>query len=383
MEETTRGRATKTRRLWLTVAWLPVVLVVTALLVDLISLHLWQHPSRLPELETWLAQRETPERLPGPPVYGGPEDAPATVWIAGGSSVVLPDPAFVADVIATSLAEAGAEVRVANLGGNGADLTRVIARFEGVLENTPPPDVLILYVGHNDLLAARHFFGAIRPMQWTTGITYAVSVLGKGRHCGGCSWQDDYDWYRRNKAADWLDTAQRLNVWTPAPDYWTRFDAVVLDAFERRVKHVLRRSEELGIQVILETPVGNLDVEPRGYHDKITALRAQASKAPDLATRTQLLQAAQDLELYSPDIRASSAVHRRIHDVGAAHGVPVFDVGRAFVEAGVPRNGTIYSDAFHYREKGHVTHFGLLARWMMSQPDVAARLRAPGRGEER
>lgn len=289
-----------------------------------------------------------------------PNDTKPKIYVFGGSSLVVPVPnwAFPASLGHLLFRDFG-EVHVINFGIPGHDSFDVRRRVEDALD-TAPPDLLILYTGHNDFtnayrVAFSRTFHIIQRQRALLALALPVYLIG-GSKARGLAWEPD-----TNQFASWLYYAanpwmtlalQRLGLLTLPQAPVPLLDSLVCEAYARNIEEVVTLARQHAVPLLVVTPIGNLDAPVYGMGLEADGLYRRGMAESDPAARLRLLREARDRDALSLDIRAKTPMLEMLRGISAPD-VHVLDLEAVFAAQGRRFDYDDFSDYVHLRQDAH------------------------------
>lgn len=348
----------------LAVPWAVVIGLLCAIVLDVRALATLAAPERVERFDVYLNGRELQDdRRKGgydPVPRFAPRDPEATivVWVFGGSSVVLPNPGESFDApFVQHLRDAGHRPEFHNFGHAGIDSFALRERVEDAVaianETGRPPDVVVLYHGHNDFTNGYHH-GLLEHASFRRllSITWAAEAPRRwlAPDQGGASWYH----YRRLRAAGLAHGLQLLGLVHLDTADFAPFARMTTTAWRANARRATDALLGLGAEVLWVTPVGNLAWEPFGALDDVAVPFAEGMRTEDAGRRRALLRGAQDAELFTPDLRAKAVLKDAVRGLGGRAGVHVLDLEATLDAEGFAYAEPDFVDYLHWSDDGHV-----------------------------
>ena len=350
------------------ILWLPTVLVsflVIWIVVDLVRLNAVRHAEIRQSVEAYLEQKR-PIPMPWPKQFNRVGAHHKRIYLFGASSVVLSDGATFNQPLEGRLTrELNPNIRLINFGYCGVDSHAIRkAALKSMEDGALLPDLLLFYMGHNDYANAYHHvisasYDFFIPLQ-------AVAWLFSGRDC-------DFEAYLRQVTPELMEWLQETGlVEIDGHDYGC-YDRLIIDRFKENLDVILDRAALLGIPVILITPVGSLRQQPYGRRSLVTKFYRQGLVEKRYERMIEFLTLARDKEILTFDVRAKSEFLKNLRGLRRP-GVFVYDLQRAWREAGRQFGPEEFLDYFHLKASAHKDLADRLFEFIRSQPELLANL---------
>lgn len=286
--------------------------------------------------------RPLPEFGTGRGQAGG--DGP-TIWALGASSIFFPEGLTFVEQLGQQLQQSNPRLRMLNLGISGIESRALVEQFETALAQQPkPPELLVIYAGHNDYNALYHASLA-RKFDLFESLFYLLAPFTRPGLRHGMTV------YLRTRVPPLLEWFQRAGLVDLSHLDLEAVNQRVSARFRQNLVRIIERCRLLRVPVLLVTPVGNLLARPYGSLAATTApyllgmsLRGEA--------RLGLLRTAQENEFVTYDIRAKAGAVAVLRSL-AKPGIVVVDLDACLVAGKVRLDPRLFSDYFHFTKWGH------------------------------
>lgn len=348
-------------------SWTARALAVTPLIVlvgwsallakDLLAVRVYEDPDairdRVDAIDGYEGHTEPVQLEPDTPDH-------TRIWVLGSSSVAAPHRDAFTRPLAAALDDHA--VQVTNLGWEGMTSWDLRQRLETALavadERGHSIDAAVLYLGHNDITYTYHFalamprFDALIAPVWV-----AVGEPFRERDDGDAYWL-----FAHRRVPRILDALQNAGWITLQPSTFEPLEERAVSRFGVELDRMLSTLARRDVPVLIVTPVGNLETRPFGVVQQTGRLWEDGMAATDEAQRLSLLMQARDSEVFTPDMRAKSALLdvMRSRAVAPAPGAPVqlCDLETRLPAKGLHLGDDLFDDPVHLSEAGFdaITH---------------------------
>jgi lysophospholipase L1-like esterase len=364
------GRARQLARLLIISSQALVVALLLWVGIDLLRLRSIDTEDLQASFDAALASRSShePRQLDGAMARRSKEP---TIWALGASSLVFPESETFVEQLAARLRVTNPSLSVENLGVSGVESSALVEHFEKALASPmSPPDLLLVYAGHNDYNVLYHTslareFDVLEPFFYLLG-----SVTRPGLRHG-------LTVYLRSRVPPLLERLQQSHLVDFSHLDLRAVNQAIARRLEENLQQIISRCRALGIPVMLVTPVGNLLARPYGSIGVTSAAFHWGQALPDGPWRLSLLRAAQEGEFTTYDIRAKAPGISAIKSL-AGPGVVVVDLDLWLEERGMRLDERLFSDYFHFTSWGHARVTDCLMEEMVRLSGVLPRLRLGG-----
>jgi lysophospholipase L1-like esterase len=214
------------------------------------------------------------------------------------------------------------------------------------------PELMILYVGHNDYNYA--YRAAVLPaygfIEGSTPLDFLVrSLLVPLFHL-----DDNLYWAMRSENIDPQINRelQRLGIVRIDADLVDAIDAQAQRHFEKNVETMIAEAKRRGVPVLLITPVSNLECEPFGVGSTALDEYRLGMRSSDYAARITHLRRARDLDAFNGFKRAKSAVGEYMRR-RRGPGVQVLDLEQRLIEQRFEFGYGPFLDQMHLSPEAH------------------------------
>ena len=269
-----------------------------------------------------------------------------SVFVFGSSDVIVSDGV----VFPARLEQQHPELRVINLGVMGIDSFLTKRRVSDAL-SAARPDLIILYMGHNDYNEAYHgvilpaYFEKFDSLLW---LTYLFSTEKPAL----ADASDRYYWFMRRHSPRIYEAFQGLGLIDIHSDDYLPVNRLILDYFIGNYDAILKLAAAQGIPVIAITPVGNLRAEPYGDYRTTTALYRKGLVEGNYEQSLAYLKKARDTEILTYDVRAKSPVVEYLRKINRP-GVRVLDLEKILERMHFDFGHSDFLDYVHFNNRTH------------------------------
>ncbi len=353
-------RAFDRRALFKLVVALPAVAFVVWcvwLFTDLRRLESDRHDATLSSLQRTLAGKTGGTIVPREDL-ADLTSGDFNVLVYGGSSVALPppiqgwQPPTFTGYLDQALDQREIPAAVVNLGIVGADSFTVSQHVEDTVAAAgAPPDLLVVYYGHNDYnnaynnLVVPERFGCFHSLLRPAHLLSSLVPEGSAAEYG-------YKQYVREHRHSLARTSLRTGLSSIDDQEFTQYDAVVLEHFSLNTAKILDVGADRGIPVVLIKPVCNLRREPQGSRESTTDPFERGLATQDHGEAIDLLIQAKDGERFSYDIRAKTPLLDYLGSL-EGDGVHVLDLLGRWRADGRQFGSEEFVDLIHFTDFGH------------------------------
>lgn len=318
----------------------------------------------LREQEHHAASDDTPPIFPPVRFNAGATSDTPMVWLLGASSLYFPDPQGIAEATVEALRGAGRPVQLRSLATPGADSSYLFPYLRWTLNREPPPDLLFIYMGHNEENNSLTGTPDHPPMRRTMFWAWLFSGPFRG------TWDANaLEWNRRSSIRLWYPTLSAIGLW-PDEELLLPWKDEIGQSFRRRLDDALQELREHDIPVVLQVPVGNNDWPVCGPQGRVSAQKTRVDATSDPLQRERERIALRDLDTCNASLRAGRAIRDAIRAFDDRPGVWVHDLEEDWLQSGRDMGSWAFSDAYHFNHEGHAFRIELTLRFLQRHPEL-------------
>jgi lysophospholipase L1-like esterase len=297
------------------------------------------------------------------------DDSSRRILVFGGSSVVLPvyERAFPALLEKKLNTGEGKAVQVLNLGEPGYDSGAVLERLRVALPILKP-DLVILYMGHNDYTAAYRkpiaadydvfrSGGPLTALAWLAFLTSDYRARFLPGQLNGSAFGPYLDSVAEPTALLWL---QRLGLAHVPAWPFARVAELALARFQKNMNTIIELAQGQGTFVLILTPISNLEAPVYGANPELHSEQQAAFTIRDYKARIGQLVRLKDQDVFSLDIRAKTPLLEWLRQLHSPK-VRVLDLENRLRKSEFPYDFSGFSDYVHFTQPTHERVADLLA----------------------
>jgi hypothetical protein len=297
----------------------------------------------------------------------------------GGSSLVTPPGKGFPEIMGQLAQRDGLPWRVINAGINGFSSFSVRNRLVELVRQSPP-DLVLIYSGHNDYLTAYRNY-LLPNFYLVTGNPLLEGLARIAYHLGEQLRQKQETYILPFGFTDYLAVVlepglfkllgNTLGWYEDRRQMFSRADKAILSGFKLNMQVMIEACEKQGVPVLIVTPVSNLHVPPIGVDSSAQELYERGLAAASYEQRIKLLEQARDEDTFSGLTRVKSPLIKYLRGIHAPPSVWVYQLDQDLYRHKQPLDGTQFSDVFHLLPVFHKVVAGHIYRFILEQGVLA------------
>ena len=152
-----------------------------------------------------------------------------------------------------------------------------------------------------------------------------------------------------------INLVQKLRLVKIDPVPFESYNGLILDRFERNIKHMVNYMDGRGVPLVIVTCLDNLEARPFGVVEITDKLYRKGMEQENYEKKMEYLVRAKDSEIFTEDIRAKTEAYeflRSLEDLNLSN-IFVFDLRRKLFNERIGFDFNYFYDYGHLRPKAN------------------------------